>query len=85
MQMLHLYFVKPNVQGNNTYTLRTIEYLPTSSSSPYFFSVDAASLTSTSSGGFSGTFSGKIINSVMGGTPAPYATITSGTFTDVRP
>ncbi|RZK44619.1 MAG: hypothetical protein EOO61_03155 [Hymenobacter sp.] len=84
MQMLHLYFVKPNTQGNTTYTLREIMYMPTSSSVPYYFSVDAATLTTTSNGGFSGTFAGKIINS-SGSPAAPFSTITGGTFTNVRP
>jgi hypothetical protein len=83
-QLLHLYFVKPNVQNNNTYTLSDITFMPTSSSLPYAFSVDGASLTTTSNGGFSGTFSGKIFK--PGGiAPGPYTTITSGTFTNVRP
>lgn len=83
-ETLRLYFVKPNVPTNNTYTLYDIGLANDINTIPYSFSVTSATITSTSSGGYSGTFAGKIINST-GGTPAPYTTITSGKFTNVRP
>jgi hypothetical protein len=84
IETLRLYFLKPNAASNNTYTLSDITLTNKGNLQPDFFSVNAATLTPTSSGGFSGTFSGKFINS-NGSTPAPYTTITNGTFTNVRP
>ncbi len=83
-ETLRLYFVKPNVPTSNTYTLYDIGLANNINTIPYTFSVTSGTITSTSNGGYSGTFAGKIVNS-SGGTPAPYTTITNGTFTNVRP
>jgi len=83
-ETLRLFFVKPNVQSNTTYTLTDILLTTKGTTPPYHFSVDAAALTSTSSGSFSGTFSGQILKP-GGMASGPYTTITSGTFTNVRP
>jgi hypothetical protein len=83
-ETLRLYFVKPNVPTNNTYTLYDIGLANDINTIPYSFSVISGTITSTNSGGYSGTFAGKITNST-GGTPAPYTAVTSGIFTNVRP
>ena len=83
-ETLHLYFVKINVASNNTYTLSDITLTTKGNAVTQHFSVDAATLTTTSSGGFSGAFSGKLIPQV--GSPSlPYPAITNGTFTNVHP
>jgi hypothetical protein len=83
-ETLRLYFVKPNVPTSNTYTLYDIGLANDINTIGYSFFVTSGTITSTSNGGYSGTFAGKINNSIRS-TPAPYTTITSGTFTDVHP
>jgi hypothetical protein len=83
-ETLRLYFAKPNVQSNTTYTLTDITLTNKGITVPYSFSVASAALATTSNGGFSGTFSGTIINP-NGANPAPYTAITNGKFTNVRP
>jgi len=83
-ETLRLHFAKPNVQGNTTYTLIEITLVNKGITVPYSFFVTNAALTPTGSGGFSGTFSGTLINP-NGANPAPYTTIANGKFTNVRP
>jgi len=82
-ETLHLSFIKDNNPLNNSYALFDVVLTTKGTPTPYFFSVDHTSVTPTSSGGFSGTFSANI--SSLYGTPPPYTGITDGTFTDVHP
>jgi hypothetical protein len=79
-ETLRLYFAKANTQSSNTYTLTDISLISKGNTSLYFFSADAAALTTTSSGGFSG----QLITSISP-TPALYTTVTNGTFSNVHP
>lgn len=84
-ETLKLFFVKQAGQSNNAYLLTDISFFTKGSSSPYYFANDVTTLSSTSGGGFSGTFSAKASSPVGSTTPGPYTAITSGVFTDARP
>jgi len=81
-ETLRLYFAKPKVQSNNTYTLTDITLENRGSTVAHYFTTDAATLTTTSNGVFSGTFSGK---NFFAATSGPYTAVTNGKFTNVRP
>jgi hypothetical protein len=84
-ETLKLYFFKQGGQPSTAYRLNDIAFFTKgNTTSPYYFANDVTTLTPTSNGGFSGSFSAKASNPV-GGSAGPYQAITAGVFTDARP
>jgi hypothetical protein len=83
-ETLKLFFFKQGGQSSNAYQLNDLAlFTKGNTASPYYFANDVTTLTSTT-GGFSGTFSAKTSNPA-GGNAGPYTAITAGAFTDARP
>jgi hypothetical protein len=83
-ELLKLFFFKEGGQPNTAYRLNDLSLLTKGSTYPYYFANQVTTITPTSSGGFSGTFTAKA-SSPVGGSPGPYSTITAGIFTNAQP
>jgi hypothetical protein len=79
-EVLKLYYQKPGGQPTNAYVLNSIEL--SAKGGIVSFSNNVSTLNSTSSNGYSGTFSATALRSTP---PPPYSYITDGVFTDARP
>jgi hypothetical protein len=79
-EVLKLYYLKPSGQPTNAYILNSLEL--SVNNNLYSFGNNVSTLNSTTSGGFSGTFSA---TASRGTSAPPYTYITDGVFTDVRP
>jgi hypothetical protein len=82
-ETLHLLFQKPQGQASTAYQLYAMFLLNSRYPQGVFFDNTTVTLSETSSGVFSGTFSGRVVTS--GGTvPPPYFTLSEGVFTNAR-
>jgi hypothetical protein len=82
-ETLHLLFQKPQGQASTAYQLYAMFLLNSRYPQGVFFDNTTVTLSVTSSGVFSGTFSGRVVTS--GGTvPPPYFALSEGVFTNAR-
>jgi hypothetical protein len=84
-ESVSLVLTKPQGQARSAYFVTGMSYTPDGSNTGYMYNTASCTVTTTNSGGFSGTFSGKNI----GFDGKPYSsltpTITDGVFTELRP
>jgi hypothetical protein len=82
-EILYLLFQKPQGQASTAYQLYAMFLLNSRYPQGVFFDNTTATLSETSSGVFSGTFSGSVA-SPSGTVPPPYFTLSEGVFANAR-
>ncbi|SNC77538.1 hypothetical protein SAMN06265337_4124 [Hymenobacter gelipurpurascens] len=85
VEMLTLYFSKPSGQPSTAFTLDDIVQYDNTWPKGLPFENDAATLTLTSPGSYSGTFSGTRGQPTGGFVTSTYVTLEAGVFTEARP
>lgn len=83
-ETLKLYYYKQSGQAASAYALIDASLFTKGGTSQYYFTNYITTISATSGGGFSGTFSAKYSSPAGGTAPGPYVAITDGVFTDAR-